>query len=173
MQAPIACETRAWQSFEHLGGLQPSACISVRISAWSGDPLRFARRHPPHHLSPASANHPAGRDSEAGPRPPRSPTATLHSSPKASQFSSAFCRHWGKKRPSDCSIRGHRSGRACSASGYAPRLPCGHPTEATKEQRPRSFRQELLCPRWSSAPPNWPAQVARVLARSSFLKKGS
>ena len=58
--APIACETRAWRSFELLSGSQPSAWIW----AWS-DPLRFARLHPPHHPSPAWVNHPAGQDPEA------------------------------------------------------------------------------------------------------------
>jgi hypothetical protein len=30
-----------------------------------GSPLKFARRHPPHHLSPARAKLPAGQDPEA------------------------------------------------------------------------------------------------------------
>src|SRR5258706_9669914 len=33
--------------------------------AWSRDPPRFTRRHPPHHLSPAWAKHPAGTDLSA------------------------------------------------------------------------------------------------------------
>src|SRR3981189_45215 len=61
MQAPIACVTRAWRSFGRLSGSQPSAWFW----AWSWDPLKFMRRHPPHHLSPARANHPAGQDPEA------------------------------------------------------------------------------------------------------------
>ena len=36
---------------------QPSAWFW----AWSWDPLKFMRRHPPHHLSPARANHRQGR----------------------------------------------------------------------------------------------------------------
>ena len=34
------------------------------IWVWSWNPLRFMRRHPAHHLSPARANHPAGQDPE-------------------------------------------------------------------------------------------------------------
>jgi hypothetical protein len=49
MQLQTASEMRAWRSVGRLSGLQPSASIW----AWSWDPLRFARRHPPHHLSPA------------------------------------------------------------------------------------------------------------------------
>ena len=41
----------------------------VSILAWSWDPLKVKRRHPPHHLSPAQANHPAGQV-------PRSASAT-------------------------------------------------------------------------------------------------
>ena len=48
-------------SFGRLSGSQPSAWFW----AWSWDPLKFMRRHPPHHLSPARANHPAGQDPEA------------------------------------------------------------------------------------------------------------
>src|SRR5258708_34712108 len=61
MPAPIACVKRAWRSFGRLSGSQPSAWFW----AWSWDPLKFMRRHPPHHLSPARANHPAGQDPEA------------------------------------------------------------------------------------------------------------
>src|SRR5258705_2096990 len=61
MQAPIACVTRALRLFGRLSGSQPSAWIW----AWSWDPLRFARRYPSHHLSPARAKHPAGLDPEA------------------------------------------------------------------------------------------------------------
>src|SRR4029077_16013696 len=61
MLAPIACRKRAWWSFGRLSGSQPSAWFW----AWSRDPLKFMRRHPPHHLSPARANHPAGQDPEA------------------------------------------------------------------------------------------------------------
>src|ERR1700682_2471996 len=61
MQAPIACVTRAWRSFGRLTGSRPSSCFW----AWSWDPLKFLRRHPPHHLSPARAIHPAGQDPEA------------------------------------------------------------------------------------------------------------
>jgi hypothetical protein len=61
MQAPIACEARTWQSFRRLIGSQ----LSAWIWAWSWDPLRFAQRHPPHHLSPAWVNHPAGQDPKA------------------------------------------------------------------------------------------------------------
>src|ERR1700675_4163745 len=61
MQPPIACETQAWRSFGRLSWSQPSAWIWT----WSWDPLRFMRRHPPHHLSPAQAKHPAGPDPEA------------------------------------------------------------------------------------------------------------
>jgi hypothetical protein len=43
------------------------------IWAWSWDPPRFMRRHPPHHLSPAWAKHPAGPDPEASPSRPKSP----------------------------------------------------------------------------------------------------
>jgi hypothetical protein len=39
---------RVWWPFGRLSGSQPSAWIW----AWSWGPLRFARRHPPHHLSP-------------------------------------------------------------------------------------------------------------------------
>src|SRR5258705_10867467 len=62
MQARVACEIQAWGSFEQLSGAQPSAWIG----AWSWDPLKLMRRHPPHHLSPAWAKHPAGLDPEAG-----------------------------------------------------------------------------------------------------------
>src|SRR5882757_9436291 len=58
MQAPIACETGPWRSSGRLSGSQPSAWFW----AWSWDPPRFMRRHPPHHLSPARANHTAGQD---------------------------------------------------------------------------------------------------------------
>src|SRR5258708_3370133 len=61
MQAPIACVTRACGSFGRLRGSEPSAWFW----AWSWDPLKFARRHPPHHLSPAWADYPAGPDPEA------------------------------------------------------------------------------------------------------------
>jgi hypothetical protein len=44
------------------------------------------RRHPPHHLSPARANHPAGQDPEARLIRSKSPQATLRSDKKASQF---------------------------------------------------------------------------------------
>src|SRR5258706_7290068 len=49
IRAPIAREIWACWSFELLSGSQPSA----GIWDWSWDPLRFARRHPSHHLSPA------------------------------------------------------------------------------------------------------------------------
>src|SRR5258707_7605840 len=61
MLAPIACVKRAWRSFGRLSRSPPSAWFW----AWSWDPLKFMRRHPPHHLSPARANHPAGQDPEA------------------------------------------------------------------------------------------------------------
>ena len=60
MLAPIACGKQAWRSFGRLSGSQPS----VWFWAWLWDPLKFMRRHPPHHLSPARANHPAGQDPE-------------------------------------------------------------------------------------------------------------
>src|ERR1700737_4416519 len=69
MQTLIACVTRAWRSFGRLSGSQPSAWFW----AWPWDPLRFARRHPPHHLSPAWADHPAGPDPEARLSRPKSP----------------------------------------------------------------------------------------------------
>src|SRR6202140_4909008 len=43
------------------------------IWAWSWDPLRFMRRHPPHHLSPARASYRAGPDPEARLSRPKSP----------------------------------------------------------------------------------------------------
>src|SRR5258705_4957405 len=52
---------QAWRFFEPLSGSQPSAWFW----AWSRDPPRFTRRHPPHHLSPAWAKHPAGTDLSA------------------------------------------------------------------------------------------------------------
>src|SRR6476661_3725665 len=58
MLAPIACGKRAWRPFGRLSGSQPSAWFW----AWSWDPLRFMRRHPPHHLSPVRANYSAGQD---------------------------------------------------------------------------------------------------------------
>src|SRR5258706_11390816 len=61
MLASIACVKRAWRSFGRLSGSQPSPWFW----AWSWDPLKFMRRHPPHHLSPAQANYPAGQDHEA------------------------------------------------------------------------------------------------------------
>src|SRR5260370_32777232 len=61
MLAQVACGKRVCPPFGRLSGPQPSAWIW----AWSWDPLRFARRHPPHHLSPARVNHPAGQDPEA------------------------------------------------------------------------------------------------------------
>src|SRR6267154_2140212 len=69
MLASIACVKRAWRSFGRLSGSQPSAWFW----AWSWDPLRFMRRYPPHHLSPAQANYPAGQDPEARPSRPKSP----------------------------------------------------------------------------------------------------
>src|SRR5258706_4040668 len=61
MQAPIACEMLAWQSFGRLNGSR----LSAWFWAWSWEPPRFMRRHPPHHLSPARVNRPAGLDPEA------------------------------------------------------------------------------------------------------------
>ena len=61
MRGQVARGIWAYGSFGRLSGSQPSAWIW----AWSWDPLRFMRRHPPHHLSPARANHPAGQDPEA------------------------------------------------------------------------------------------------------------
>src|SRR5260370_41131431 len=61
IQSPIACETRAHRFFGRLNALQFSAWPWV----WSWDSPRFMRRHPPHRLSPARANHPAGQDPEA------------------------------------------------------------------------------------------------------------
>src|SRR5260370_16708357 len=49
MLAPIACVKQAWRPFGRLGGSQASAWFW----AWSWGPLKFMRRHPPHHLSPA------------------------------------------------------------------------------------------------------------------------
>ena len=69
MLASIACVKRAWRSFGRLSGSQPSAWFW----AWSWDPLKFMRRHQPHHLSPAQANHPAGQDPEARLSRPKSP----------------------------------------------------------------------------------------------------
>src|SRR4029077_17645662 len=70
MLASIACVKRAWRSLGRLSGSQPSAWFW----AWSWeDPLKFMRRHPPHHLSPAQANHPAGQDPEASLSRPKSP----------------------------------------------------------------------------------------------------
>src|SRR6266404_5266075 len=69
MQVPIAFVTRALRLFGRLSGSQPSAWIW----AWSWDPLRFARRYPSHHLSPARAQHPAGLDPEAHLSRSRSP----------------------------------------------------------------------------------------------------
>src|SRR3977135_147678 len=65
--SPIACETRAHRFFGRLNALQFSAWLWV----WSRDSPRFMRRHPPHHLSPARANHPAGQDPEARLAAPR------------------------------------------------------------------------------------------------------
>src|SRR5258706_1572604 len=69
MRVPIACVTRAWWSFGRLSGSRPLAWFW----AWSWDPPRFMRRHPPHHLSPARAKHPAGQDPEARLSRSRSP----------------------------------------------------------------------------------------------------
>src|SRR2546429_7346562 len=69
MRAPCACETRPWRSFGRLSESQ----LSAWFWAWSWDPPRFMRRHPPHHLSPAQANHPAGQDPEASLSRPKSP----------------------------------------------------------------------------------------------------
>jgi len=69
MQVPVACVTRALRLFGRLSVPQPSAWIW----AWSWDPLRFARRYPSHHLSPARAKHPAGLDPEAHLSRSRSP----------------------------------------------------------------------------------------------------
>src|SRR5258706_7513401 len=49
MKAPAECETWTYWWIVKWSGPQPLASIWV----WSWDPLRFARRHPPHHLSPA------------------------------------------------------------------------------------------------------------------------
>jgi hypothetical protein len=62
MILPVACARRLWRSFGRLIGPWPLAWIWV----WSWDPLRFARRHPPHHLSPARVKRQAGPDPEAG-----------------------------------------------------------------------------------------------------------
>src|SRR6266550_3450950 len=43
------------------------------IWAWSWDPLKFMRRHPPHHLSPARASYRTGPDPEARLSRPKSP----------------------------------------------------------------------------------------------------
>jgi hypothetical protein len=61
MRAPIVRAIWVCWSFELLSGSQPSAWVW----AWSWDPLRFARRHPPHDLSPARAKRPAGQDPKA------------------------------------------------------------------------------------------------------------
>src|SRR5258708_27172577 len=49
MKAPAECETWTYWWVVKGAGPQPLASIWV----WSWDPLRFVRRHPPHHLSPA------------------------------------------------------------------------------------------------------------------------
>src|SRR5260370_33716291 len=49
MKAPAECETWTYWWIVKWSGPQPLASIWV----WSWDPLRFVRRHPPHHLSPA------------------------------------------------------------------------------------------------------------------------
>src|SRR5712671_2256434 len=49
MKASAECETQTYWWIVKWSGPQPLASISV----WSWDPLRFVRRHPPHHLSPA------------------------------------------------------------------------------------------------------------------------
>src|SRR5882757_11522016 len=49
MKAPAECETWTYWWIVKWTGPQPLASIWV----WSWDPLRFVRRHPPHHLSPA------------------------------------------------------------------------------------------------------------------------
>jgi hypothetical protein len=56
-----------------VGRLREAGLVVFRAKEWvadlgldlglvMGDPQRFARRHPPHRLSPAWANHPAGQD---------------------------------------------------------------------------------------------------------------
>src|SRR5258708_11360170 len=49
MKAPAECETWTYWWIVKWSGPQPLASIWV----WSWNPLRFVRRHPPHHLSPA------------------------------------------------------------------------------------------------------------------------
>src|SRR6202158_3432393 len=54
--------------------VKPSAWRSwPSIWAWSWDPLKFMRRHPPHHLSPARASYRTGPDPEARLSRPKSP----------------------------------------------------------------------------------------------------
>src|SRR5258706_10277418 len=49
------------------------AALGFDLGLVMGSSLRFARRHPSHHLSPAWANRPAGRDPEARLSRPKSP----------------------------------------------------------------------------------------------------
>src|SRR5258708_2210510 len=60
MKAPAECETWTYWWIVKWSGPQPLASIWV----WSWDPLRFVRRHPPHHLSPAEQ--PPGRARSPG-----------------------------------------------------------------------------------------------------------
>src|SRR5712672_3126157 len=66
--------------------VERAAALGFDFGLVMWDPLRFVRRQPPHHLSPAQANYPAGRDPKG--RLDRTPagTATLRSRTKASHF---------------------------------------------------------------------------------------
>jgi len=52
------------------------------------------RRHPPHHLSPTQANHPAGQDPEAGPRPPPVTHSNAPFLPESQSILSKIVAHW-------------------------------------------------------------------------------
>src|SRR5467141_2728147 len=70
MKAPTECETWTYWWIVKWSGPQPLASIWV----WSWDPLRFVRRHPPHHLSPAEQTTRQGVipwGASAAPQPPQ------------------------------------------------------------------------------------------------------
>jgi hypothetical protein len=119
-RAPILRGVRSCGPFGRLSGSQPAW-----IWAWSRESPRFVRRHPPHRLSPARANHPAGQDPEA-----RSAALRHHSNAPI-----------GHRKPviseqESCSYATHRAARLKSAK----LRDCGHPTGDNIIQPPTTSR---------------------------------
>src|SRR4030088_645700 len=120
MKAPAEGEPWTYWWIVKWTGPQPLASIWV----WSWDPLRFVRRHPPHHLSPAEQTTRQGVIPGA-PRPVPAGIATLQSRTKASHF-------WANSRPMgrNPEFRIMGSNPLCSAilteTAYSPREVVGN-----------------------------------------------